>query len=382
MKERHPYQIITVILFGLLLIVPGILLFVQPERQVQGENRAMAKMPQLQLSTLDAFPHQFDQYVNDCFPLRSKMLDISFGLSLRQHRSPIPEVLIGQDDFLFSGKEERQLYEGTLDFSKERMTAVVDMLAERQARLSREGIRLYVVVAPTAYEVYPERVPPYVQRTEATATDRFCQMMAERAPQVPFLYLKDCMLQHKKEGRLYFKNDNHWNPKGGEYAASEILKMMRGDFPKLPERIVPSFTLKPFVQTSGNLGNMLAVSPAFAHFAQDTNFHIHFADSALYELVEVVEKRYEPIQGFAYPWEYEHRFVTNRTGQPKIVVIRDSYAGAVIPFLAPWFRESLFIFDAWQYGDNWDIVVQEKPDIVLVMIYEPHIRSVVDALMR
>lgn len=376
MKERHLYQIITVILFVLLLIVPGILLLVQPGRQLQGENRAMAKMPKLQLSKLDAFPHQFDQYVNDHFPFRSSMLDFSFGLSLRQHQSPIPEVLIGQNDFLFSGKEERQLFEGSLEFSEDCMAAVVDKLAQRQEQLSREGIRLYVAIAPTAYEVYPEWVPPYVQRTEETATDRFCRMMAEKAPKSPFLYLKECMLQHKEDGRLYFKNDNHWNPLGGEYAAMEILRMMRGDFPQLPDQIVPSFTLKPFVSTSGNLGNMLAISPSFEYFAQDTDYHICFADSARYAFSEVLEKRYEPIKGFAYPWEYEHRFVTNCTGQPKIVVIRDSYAGAVIPFLAPWFRESVFIFDAWQYGDNWDIIVQEKPDIVLWLIYEPHIRSI------
>ena len=80
------------------------------------------------------------------------------------------------------------------------------------------------------------------------------------------------------------------------------------------------------------------------------------------------------------PYEYEKQFRTNRTDQPKILFVRDSYCNNIIPFVTPYFRESLFIFDAWQYGANWDIIRQEKPDIVVLMIYEPHIRNIFKTL--
>ena len=377
MKKTNPYIVVTVILFGLLLAVPGLLLFALKGPQQSGENRAMAEMPAFKFSKMDAFPSQFDRYVNDHFPFRNLLLDLSFQYSLINHQSPIPQVVIGKNDFLFSGEAERTLFEGTLDFSEEKMKIIVDELLERQARYRREGIRFYVVVAPTAYEIYPEYLPDYLQRINETATDRFCRMMSEKAPQIPFLYLKDKMLYNKQFGRLYYKNDNHWNPLGGYYATDAILNLMRHDFPQLPDNINDKFTLTPYIRTFGNLGDMLVVRNQFRNLATDTDYKVSFLDSVQYALCENPERKYEAPADFAYPWEYEWRYTTNQEQHPKILVIRDSYCAAVIPFLTPWFKESVFIFDAWKYGGNDDIIRQEKPDIILLLIYEPHIRNII-----
>lgn len=376
MRKVNPYIVITVILFGLLLAVPGFLLFVQPDNQVNSENRTMAEMPKLNFAQLDEFPHKFDKYVNDHFPFRSTFLNFTFLYSIKNNISPIPDVIIGKDDFLFCGTYERKLYEGTMDFSEEKMLEIVHELADRQERLLRDSIRFYVVLAPSAFEVYPEYLPDYMLRTEKTATDRFCRMMAEKAPQVTCLYLKDKMLKHKKEGRLYLKNDNHWNFLGSEYAAEDILSLMAGDYPQLPQKIRQKFTLEPYIRHEGNLNDMLMLNMALDRFSQDTEYHVHYVDSARYDVHENFNRKYKPIPDFSYPWDYERRFTTNRSQQPKIVVIRDSFGGYLIPFLSPWFRESVFLFDNWEYGANDAIIQQEKPDIVLLIIYEPHLYKV------
>lgn len=376
MRNSKIYIVITVILFWLLLAVPGILIFTQPTDQLNSENRALAEMPEFNLAKLDKFPHKFDNYVNDHFPFRSAFLHYFFLYSINHDKSPISSVIIGKDDFLFCGLQERELYEGTLDFTEERMAKVVRNLADRQAKLLQDSIRFYVVVAPTAYEIYPEYLPEYMLRTEETATDRFCRTMAEKAPQVPVLYLKDKMLEHKKAGRVYHKNDNHWNYLGSEYATEDILNFMAGDFPQLPRKIRQKFTLEPYILHRGNLHNMLAVNMTLERFDHDTEYCVHYVDSARYDVREDYNKRYKPLPDFSYPWDYERRFTTNRTQQPKIVVIRDSFGGYLKPFLTPWFRESVFIFDDWLYQSNDTIIQQEKPDIVLLMIYEPYLRKI------
>lgn len=376
MKKFRPYILFTVILFGLLLAVPGLMLFFHKEAQQSGENRALAEMPAFEIAKMDAYPSLFDHYVNDHFPFRNFLLDLSFQYDLLNHQSPIPQVVIGKNDFLFSGEAERALYEGTLDFPEEGMDASVKELIARQERYQREGIRFYVAIAPTAYEIYPECLPEYIQRANETATDRFCRMMSEKAPQIPFLYLKEKMLQSKRFGRLYYKNDNHWNPLGGYYATKALLDMISREFPQLPNDIDGKFTWTPFMRTSGNLGDMLVVRDHFRYLASDTDYRVSFMDSAQYALYENPDHKYPAPDGFAYPWEYERRYSTNRGQQPKILVIRDSYSAAIIPYMTPWFKESVFIFDAWQYGSNDDIIQQEKPDIVLLVIYEPHIRNI------
>lgn len=377
-NARHSYAVVTVIVMLGMLLLPVVQMFFHflPEKEVTGENRAMAEFPMLKLSNMDAFPGQFDCFFSDHFPFRGDVLDISFQYNLLRHQSPIPEVVIGKRDFLFSGKGEKDLYEGKLAFSELEQQLAVEELACRAKRLDSMGIRFYVVVAPTAMEVYPEYLPDYMQRADRTVTEQFCAMMRERAPEIRFVYLKEKMLQNKRNGRLYYKNDNHWNPVGGYYAAEEILRMMREDYPPLPESLEGQFVKRPYVKTSGNLGDMIAVSDRFRYFAADTDYRVSYVDSTRFQHEEVSDRRYEPIPGFAYPWEYEMRYRTNRE-KPKLLVIRDSYAGAVMPYLSPYFSESVFIFDAWRYGPNWDIVEQEHPDIVLLMIYEPHIHNIV-----
>lgn len=377
-KARHLYAVITVIVMMGLFLFPicQMLLHFLPEKEVAGENRAMAEFPTLNFSNMDAFPGQFDRFFSDHFPFRGIVLDISFQYSLLRHQSPIPEVVIGKKDFLFSGKGEKDLYEGKLAFSDSEQQQVVDELICRARRLDSMGIRFYVVVAPTALEVYPEYLPDYMQRTDRTVTERFCALMRERAPGIPFVYLKENLLQEKGKARLYFKHDNHWNPMGGYYAAEAILRMLRRDFPQLPEDLDGQFVLHPYIRTSGNLGDMVAVSERFRYLATDTDYRVSYVDSVRYHYEEVLDRKYEPVPGFAYPWEYEMRYRTDRK-EPKLLVIRDSYAGAVMPFLSPYFSESVFIFDAWRYGPNWDIVQHEHPDLVLLMMYEPHIHNIV-----
>lgn len=118
MRNSKVYSILTVSVFGILLLLPLLqgLFHIFPEIEVKGENRALAEKPQLKVSTIQDFPNHFDLYFNDHFPLRSYCLNISFVSSLMNHQSPIPGVIIGKEDFLYCGKEEKDLYEGTLIF--------------------------------------------------------------------------------------------------------------------------------------------------------------------------------------------------------------------------------------------------------------------------
>lgn len=378
MKENlRLYQLFAVILFGCLLVLPMLQLIfhILPDKQVTGENRALAEMPSLHFARLDDFPIQYDCYVNDHFPCRTLFLNTYFDYSLLNHQSPIPSVIIGKDDFLFCGKEEQELYEGTLDFTDEQMTAAIDQLITRHDSLIRMGIPFYVFFAPTSLEIYPEYLPKYIQRAQQTATERFCELLHQRAPQIPAIYLKSTLLSHKADQLLYYKNDNHWNAMGGYYGASQIFRTLSQDFQNLPCSLDGQFAFTPTMHEGGNLLDWLSSSKLAQKHIPDKDFTTTFTGQQGVEINEDHQKKYQPTPGFAYPWEYERRFHTNRADHPKVIIIRDSYTNALIPYLSPYFRESLFIFDAWQYQANWDIIQQEKPDLVLLVIYEPHIRN-------
>lgn len=373
------YKIITVILFGLLLLLPMLQLIfhIVPEKATESENRALNECPQLKFNQLDKFPTAFDNYISDHFPFRRNFLDIYFQYAILNHESPIPSVIIGKDNFLFSGKEELDLYKGTANyFSEEDMDIVIQELSEREQRLRKEGITFLVAIAPTSLEIHPEYLPKYIQRAQHTATEIFLKKLQKQAPNVSCLYLRETLQRHKDSTLLYLKNDNHWNSLGAYYGANDILNKLSEKHPELPQCIEKQFKIEPYTSEEGNLAGWLSVGGHPQKTWKSTNYHVSFFDTSHVTITENTEQDYPPTPGFAYPWEYEKEFQTNREEAPKIVVIRDSYSSALIPYLAPYFRHSLFIFDAWQYGENWNIIQNEQPDIVMLVIYEPHIRNI------
>ena len=60
----------------------------------------------------------------------------------------------------------------------------------------------------------------------------------------------------------------------------------------------------------------------------------------------------------------EGRLVTEipNSSLPKLLMFRDSYANALIPFLSEHFRRAVYL---WQYEIDPDLVAAEQPDIVI-----------------
>ena len=91
---------------------------------------------------------------------------------------------------------------------------------------------------------------------------------------------------------------------------------------------------------------------------------------------------YLPVEGFAYPESHETVNEIKDSNLPKIVVISDSFGGIMFPFLSESFSKTVKIFDSWQYKLNEEVIKNEKPDVVLLIVWEPHLRSILDFQSR
>jgi hypothetical protein len=90
---------------------------------------------------------------------------------------------------------------------------------------------------------------------------------------------------------------------------------------------------------------------------------------------EVPKTGYPIIPGFPYPYAYEADREIPGSKQPRILIISDSFGEAIFPFISERFSRSVKIFDAWQFKLNEDIVANEKPDVVLVVVLESNLRN-------
>ena len=369
-KSIFIYQLSTIIIFLILIAMPLFqdITHVFTLQKLEGENREMTKMPSVNITKLDKFPSQFTSFYNDNFPFRTLFFQFDYRILLK--KSPVKEVIIGQENWLFSGKNKDK-YQGIISFSDKEMQFAIRSLKERMKNYDEMGIKFYFAMVPTSYEIYPEYLPRYIFRAKKTAADKFREELQNA--DIPFLYLKDDLIKNKPAGQLYRKNDHHWNELGAYFAYKAIVDLIKKDFPQIPAYELTDFELTPVYTKTGNLVNML--NDNFKSlFDEDIKYEVKLNDSSK-QWYEVKKAGYPCPKGFAYPWEYEQDGETPLKELPNIVIIRDSYFNAMIPFFFNSFSRSVAIFDAWKYQENMDIVLQEKPKIVLIVIYEPQISN-------
>jgi len=372
-KSIYIYQLITVICFLVIIGLPLLqdITHVFTLKKLKSENRALAKMPKITFKNLNAFPSQFASYYNDNFPFRALSFKLDYRIIFK--KSPVKEVLFGKEKWLFY-EANGKIYQGLKIFPEEKMQSVIQKLEDRKNLYEEMGIKFYVAIVPTSFEIYPECLPHYILRVEKTVTDRFCELIQKT--DIPFIYLKEEILKNKPAGQLYCKLDHHWNELGSYFAYKAIVEMMKNDFPQIPVYSLSDFELTPTYIKGGNIIDML-----------DDKFKVLFDEEAYYQVklkdsckswYRVENVGYPVVEGFPYPWVYEVDGETPFKELPNIVIIRDSYFSSMIPFFYNSFSRSVAIYDKWQYGKNIDIVSQENPKIVLLIMTELNIPGIQD----
>jgi len=326
------------------------------------ENKKKAELPVFDVNRLDYYPSQFESYFTDNFSLRGSFLKVMGIINANiWHKSPKPnKLIVGSDGWLYSVELEYDFYTGKSVFTSDQLQAVVSEFQYRKAVLDSLGIEMCVVIHPLKYSIYPEYLPVFLRRNSTfTATDQILKAFREKT-NINIIYTKDILIESKNKYQLYFKGDNHWNDIGGYYAAREIvsnLNLMR-KFSPIP---FSDFCIDTVWNFKGNLANMAANAELFAEPKPELKLCRN--DAQIFE-----RYKYPPIEGFL--WTYQRSYKSNNSNLPNVLVIRDSFGAALMPYIRNSFFYSTFIFDNWQYKFNLDIIKQEKPDVVIYMVLE------------
>jgi hypothetical protein len=260
-------------------------------------------------------------------------------------------------------------YMGKNRFSDTELQSFKRELEYRQNYLAEKGIRFYFLIIPCKASIHTENIGyEYFRMTKDSWGEQLNTFLREKST-VNLIDVFDSLRLYKKDLNLFHKLDNHWNELGAFYTANEVFKHMRRDFSNIEPLRMSDFELKHSEKPAGNLEKMLGnpgiFSESLIELKPKQGFKAQDADKA----------NYPPVPGFVYPWEYELVKVQTDTEKPRLLIISDSFGEHIFPFLAENFSKTVKIFDSWQYKLNEEIVANEKPDVVLLMINEPILRN-------
>lgn len=354
---RRGRDVVRVLLFLLALAAPLLAMTLHLDRGPRlSENRHLADRPKLVLRPreLASFPGKFRYYFADHFGFRDTLIDLHGLICLRLLGVlPNPDVTKGKDDWLFLASEQSTDYYRHTDlFTPAELERWRQVLDERRAWLAARGAVYVFVVAPNKETIYGEYMPDLL--TQVAPQSRLDQLLdyLRRHSQVQIVDLRGVLTAAKGEERLYHKTDTHWNDRGAFRAYRTIMAAVRAS--------VPSAALLPWDrferterETDGmDLTRQIGIVNAF----REQRLDLTPKPPLVVSRIEEGDDENRPIAVSA-----------RGTDLPGVVVFRDSFFNAVLPWLAESFGQGLYL---WQDEFAPEPIEKVHPRVVIQEIVE------------
>ena len=359
----------VLILFSVFFVGMFLLDCVTPDRTVSElENTTLTQRPKvtaqiLSSAGLNRFFNDYTQYTKDQIPGRDAWISLqSFVETALLQKTQSGGILLGDKGQMFDrtyglvSSEERTL---------PRNIAAVASLAARCPG------KVYVMVAPAASSIYPERVPAHAPLLQEESYLGQIQAAVEQAGGV-YLPLKDALSAHKDE-YIYYRTDHHWTTQGAYYAYSELCSALGLEpFDRAAHTAVdvPDFygtfysrartwNAQPDTLTYYDLDNPLTIytvtGPGMPTEGQTTG---------LYDLAKL--DVYDKYAAFLHGNNGLSR--VEGDGEGRILVIKDSYANSFVPFLTANYAQ-IDVVDLRNYNYGLDGLIAENGYDQILVLY-------------
>ncbi len=342
MKKR--INIATIISCSLVVVVMAIMFFITPDKTMsQKENRTLTQAPSFSLDRLFSGEYTTDlaAYISDQFPLRDTFVSAKAYSELALNKGENNGVIYAENDILIARDEIKDnRLEENLQAIKEFENAT--------------GVPVCVAVLPRSVDVFSEYLPD----TYPCGNDKdLWQDYYTKAKQLdltaPNLYDDLC------ESNNYYHTDHHYNVYGA-YQAYSLLGESIGYQPKSENFFKAQKVSDNFCGTSMRTsGFYLAPKDEITllRYEGDNDYTIT-ADGkeiSMYDMSRLVDTdQYAVFLGGNHA-----RFdIKKGEERPKLLIIRDSFADSIAPFLA--IHYDLVMIDLRYFTDNIQQIVKDE----------------------
>lgn len=339
-----------VLCFAVLLTAGGVWLTLFPAaRRSPTENRLLADAPTLSLATLcdGSYAAAWDTYATERFPVRGALRRARSLFHLALGEREVGGVILCRDGSLSRRIEtDGRAYRQNLS-----------ALGRLRERWEAQGVDVTAMILPRRIEARAAVLPQLCERPGAEDW----QTLAAYCPWA--MALTDCT-----EARYWYRTDHHWTAHGAYFAYCRLAEVWGLiPFSDFREEVVAT----DFYGTSDAAAGIPWIQPdaiTLYRFAGDEAFTVtrdgKRADfNGLYDLQRLDERDKYAVYLGGNTARLE---ISQGEGdeRPHLVVVRDSFADALLPFLARHFRITA-IDPRYHSGSPDSLLEQESRVLVL-----------------
>ena len=344
--KKNIWNIIYIVVFvGALASLSLLMPFVKSDMSKEKRAAAAFPKPVTEKGVNLKFFKQLDDYFSDNFAFRQELSTADAVLKAKLFKSSNQErVVLGSDGWLYYS-ESMHDYLGDDVISDRRAWRTARVMKLIEEHCEDRGASFLFTIAPNKHTLYPEHMPAnYLKTDEATNYDKILRTMADE--EVSFLDLREAFLSDDRV--LYHKYDSHWNNEGATYAVDKMLNAL--DKEHYSYESEPHHTEK---SHRGDLYNILY--PSIDELDENV----------------IYDKEHEYIYVGPNSDVEDPMLMTKCEGKEGfLVMFRDSYGNASIPYIADEYKDGFFT--KGQPADL-DLVDTKNADTVIYEIVERNI---------
>lgn len=356
MKKTKISDIITVFLSLAILFAFGIAIFVKPQKSFsENENRVLSQFPKISTDNIlnGKFFSRLTDFYSDQFPFREYFTAIKSNAERFLLKQENNGIIFGKDGYLIArGDRNEEIFQKNLVY--------LQTLSKSQ--------KVCIFIAPRAIDVLTDKLPI------------LCDICIEEQTNISLdsclpnrINISESTKKAVQNGEyVWYKTDHHWTTNGAYIAYLSLAKEL--DITPYPENEFQRMTVsEAFLGTSfSRSGVHSAKSDSVILYRYDGdeeflvyNEETHTETKGFYDLSKLSEKdKYLVFLGGNYS-----RIQIRKVGEerPTLLLIKDSFANSVIPFLARHF--DLDIVDPRYFrGDISSMIKENDYDKALVLI--------------
>ena len=365
---------------AVLFFFAALFLFSPQRAFSENENRVLSSCPVPSVESISdhSFMESFEDYISDQFPLRDDLLSLSVRYSRAEGKKEINNVIYVQD-------KDRNIR--LIDEYKKPVNA--DKFIDSVGRLY-DGITaadITVMIVPTAYYFYEDEMPGAFLKTDRPMqSDTFNYMHDGIKNLTSKINIVEDICDSFSEGQnmglnLFYRTDHHWTTGGaymGYLALASYLKFSEDK--DLLSKMNP--VTDSFYGTTWSKVVDYSVSPDTIDIYESPKWKDHI--TVTYEDTgECFDTPYnmdylDKKDKYSVFLNNQHSLITIKnnsadlqrtdgTDRRALVVIKDSYANSLIPFLIDKY-ETIWVFDPRYYRGSITEWVNDHPEVKDVLV--------------
>ncbi len=339
-------------------------LFSSDQSFSEEENRVLQDKPTFTFSSYveGRYEKKLESYVNDQFPARNTFIKIKTASDVTCGKLESGGVYRCKDNYLM---------ESITEPSEHWMKSTLSSLTQFKRQYKK--LNMYFMLAPNAANILRDKLPATVIPADQNQSINQFYKGVEDCDIKPIDVRSILTKNANQDTQLYYRTDHHWTTDSAFLAYKEAVSIMK---------LTDNVSYKRYVVKNDFRGTLASKSgftngqndPLTIYLPnKDKDYHnsvIYYADTKtktteFYQLDNLDTKdAYTVFGGSNHPM---YTIKTPTASEKKLLLVKDSYANSMIPFLAQNFREIVVVDPRYFFDDINDIIKSEGITDVLFL---------------